>query len=97
MKLSDRLKVAQEERRESAGGPLPRTVPGAPAADGFVEYKRRTREALLSKLGPRVFDASLSAAQLHRLIVGELEHLIAEERAPLSDADRKSTRLNSSH
>jgi len=89
MKLSDRLKVAQEEQQESAGGLLPRTVPGAPAADGFVEYKRRTREALLSKLGPRVFDASLSAAQLHRLIVGELERLIAEERAPLSEAERE--------
>ncbi|MFH1331417.1 MAG: CpaF family protein [Actinomycetota bacterium] len=89
MKLSDRLKAAREEQQESAGEPLQRIHPGAPAADGFAEYKRRVREALFSRLGPRAFDASITEAQLHRLIVEELENLIAEEKAPLSAAERE--------
>jgi len=40
--------------------------------DGFADYKTRVREALFSKMGARVFDASLTEAQLHRIIVEEL-------------------------
>ena len=89
MKLSDRLKVVQEEQLEKRGEPLQR--PGAPTAavDGFSDYKTRVREALFSKVGARVFDASLSEAQLHRLIIEELGQLIVEQGTALSEAERE--------
>ena len=88
MKLSDRIKAAQEEQQEKTGELLQRARTGA-QVDGFGDYKRRVREALFSRLGPRAFDASVSEAQLHHLIVEELERLIAEEGAPLSEAERE--------
>jgi pilus assembly protein CpaF len=88
VKLSDRLKVAREEQQQLAGEVLQRTG-GAPAADGFAEYKTRVRDALFAQLGPRAFDASISETQLHRLIVDELERLIAQEGTPLTLPERE--------
>ncbi len=90
MKLSDRLKAATEEQQERAGELLParrRRRPG----------RRRLRRVQDAGCGrrcspswaPRVFDASLTEAQLHRLIVEELERLIAEEGTPLSEPERE--------
>jgi pilus assembly protein CpaF len=89
MRLSDRLKVVQEEQLEKRGEPLQRAGSAAPAVDGFSDYKTRVREALFSKVGARVFDASLTEAQLHRLIIEELGQLIAEQGTPLSEAERE--------
>ncbi|MFH1330358.1 MAG: CpaF family protein [Actinomycetota bacterium] len=89
MKLSDRLKAARDLEAQKAGEPLQRAGTGAPAADGFAEYKGRVREALFSKLGPRAFEASITEAQLHRLITEELERLIVEEGAPLTPPERE--------
>jgi pilus assembly protein CpaF len=87
MRLSDRVRAALEEQMEGEPTPRPGAAPGAP--DGFADYKTRVREALFSKMGGRVLDATLSEAQLHRLIVEELGRLIAEEGTPLSDAERE--------
>jgi pilus assembly protein CpaF len=89
MKLSDRLKAVLEEQLEKEGEPLQRIGATAPTIDGFADYKGRVREALFSKMGARAFEASLTEAQLHRLIVEELGRLIAEEGAPLSEAERE--------
>jgi len=89
MKLSDRLKAVLEEQLEREGEPLQRVGAAAPTIDGFADYKGRVREALFSKMGARAFEASLTEAQLHRLIVEELGRLIAEEGAPLSEAERE--------
>jgi pilus assembly protein CpaF len=89
MKLSDRLKAVLEEQLEREGEPLQRVGATAPTIDGFADYKGRVREALFSKMGARAFEASLTEAQLHRLIVEELGRLIAEEGAPLSEAERE--------
>jgi len=86
--LGDRMKAAKEEREEREGEPLARAGAGAPVVDGFADYKTRVREALFSKMGGRALDTSLTEAQLHRLIVEELGTLIAEEGAPLSEAER---------
>ena len=51
--------------------------------------RRGCATALFSQLGPRAFDASISEAQLHRLIVDELERLIAEEGTPLTLPERE--------
>ncbi len=88
MKLSDRLKAVHEEQLEREGDPRPRPGAAAPPIDGFADYKTRVREALFSKMGGRVFDAAMTEAQLHKLIVDELGRLIAEEGSPLTDAER---------
>ena len=88
MTLSDRLKAAKEEQQQLAGEVLQRAG-GIPAADGFADYKARVSDALFSQLGPRVFDASISEAQLHRLILEELESLIAREHTPLTPPERE--------
>ena len=89
MRLSDRVKAALEEQMEREGEPAPRPGAAPAAPDGFADYKTRVREALFSKMGGRVLDATLSETQLHRLIVEELGRLIAEEGTPLSDTERE--------
>jgi pilus assembly protein CpaF len=89
MRLSDRLKVVREEQGDRAAEPLQRTGTPAPTVDGFADYKTRVRETLFSKMGARAFDPTLTEAQLHRIIVEELGRLIAEDGAPLSEAERE--------
>jgi pilus assembly protein CpaF len=87
VKLSDRLKAAKEEQQMA--GEILQRAGSAAAGDGFAEYKTRVSDALFSQLGPRAFDASVSEVQLHRLIVDELERLIAQEGAPLTVPERE--------
>ncbi|MBP1631983.1 MAG: CpaF family protein [Acidobacteria bacterium] len=90
MRLSDRLKAVREEQGDQNGEVLlPRPGAAAPATDGFTDYKTRVRETLFTKMGARAFDPSLTEAQLHRIIVEELGRLIAEDGAPLSEAERE--------
>jgi len=88
MRLSDRLKAVREEQGDREGEPLQRIGAPAPVVDGFADYKTRVRETLFSRMGARAFDASLTEAQLHRIIVEELGRLIAEEGSPLSEPER---------
>ncbi|HSQ37239.1 MAG TPA: CpaF family protein [Acidimicrobiia bacterium] len=88
MRLSDRLKAVREEQGDREGEPLQRVGAPAPVVDGFADYKTRVRETLFSRMGARAFDASLTEAQLHRIIVEELGRLIAEEGSPLSEPER---------
>ena len=89
MKLSDRVRVVQEEQLERGAEPLQRAGVAAGTIDGFADYKTRVREALFTRLGARALDASLTEGQLHRAITEELERLIAEEGAPLSPTERE--------
>jgi len=89
MKLSDRLRAVQEEQLEKQGEPLQRTTAGPAVSDGFSDYKTRVRQLLFSKVGERALDASLTEAQLHRIIIEELGQLIAEQGTPLSDSERE--------
>ena len=84
MKLNQRL--------HQAGGPPPAASP-VPATVAVLEpmasLKQRAQESLYSRLGARLFKADMTEDQLHRLVVGELESVLAADRAPLSPAERQ--------
>ena len=89
MSLSDRLRAAQGQQvdLESAAnfghGTATATVNNPQAA-----LKARVSEVLLGRLGTRLYDASLSAAQLNQQVVEELSKVLDEETVPLTDAER---------
>ncbi len=89
MSLSDRLRAAQGQQTEPESaanfghGPATATV-----NDPQAMLKARVGEALLGRLGTRLYDASLSAAQLNQQVVEELGKILDEETVPLTDAER---------
>ncbi|HVL98858.1 MAG TPA: CpaF family protein [Egibacteraceae bacterium] len=92
MRLSDRLSqvnggTPRANPTEHRVLPLP-APPEEPATDPLVELKQRAEQSLFSRLGARLYDASLSEEQLHTFVRQELSKVIAEERAPLSDTER---------
>jgi pilus assembly protein CpaF len=54
------------------------------AADPQAELKARLRMALYGRLGARLYDASLTDAQLRDLVATQLEELLQAEGAPLT-------------
>jgi pilus assembly protein CpaF len=91
MKLSDRLQQQQPTREPAS----PVTVAGFGHADAeqngddaLTRLKRKAQDALMGRMGPALFDSSLTAAQLDRLVVAELGQVIKEDKIPLSDAER---------
>jgi pilus assembly protein CpaF len=97
MRLGDRMRngASGEEGTQTAvaahDGPL-RLVAEATddtrAADPLVSLKERVHDALLERLGMRLFDASLTEEQLRAFVVQELGNLMEAESAPLSPAER---------
>jgi pilus assembly protein CpaF len=57
-------------------------------ADPLASLKERVHEALLQRLGLRLFDASLTEEQLRAFVVQEIGTLMEAESAPLSAAER---------
>jgi pilus assembly protein CpaF len=95
MRLGDRMRSTNGDGSRSAtpvaDGP-PRLL-GEPAeegrpADPLAPLKERVHEALLQRLGLRLFDASLTEDQLRAFVVQELSTLMEAESAPLSAAER---------
>ncbi|MGZ4677018.1 MAG: CpaF family protein [Acidimicrobiia bacterium] len=87
MRLSDHLRAAsgQPDDEGNAGD-----VTTAPApADPLAGLKARARDALLSRLGTRLYDASLSPAQLNQNVIDELGKVLDEETVPLTATERE--------
>ncbi|MFN8026196.1 MAG: CpaF family protein [Acidimicrobiia bacterium] len=92
MKLSERL----QQQNGAPNGESPVTVAslvhgdanGNDAEDAVSRLKRKAVDALMVRVGPALFDSSLTAHQLDRLVVTELGDVIKEERIPLDDAER---------
>jgi pilus assembly protein CpaF len=82
--LSDRLRAASAGRDDEHGEP----PVARPSTDPTAALKARARDALLARLGNRLYDASMSADQLHRHVVEELGKVLEHERIPLTDAER---------
>jgi pilus assembly protein CpaF len=87
MKLNERLRQAEEK----AG----RQVPDAEAAntgggDPYAGLKQRAQEALFVKLGPRLYDASLSEDDLQEIVSTELDLAMEGEAAPFSAEERRA-------
>ncbi len=83
MSLSDHLRAAGTADRDEEKVETTR-----PAADPIMALKTRARDALLARMGTRLYDASMSAAQLHQHVVEELGNVLEEEMVPLTTAER---------
>jgi pilus assembly protein CpaF len=86
MSLTERLANAQRnDARSPAAGPSAKVEQG----DSLAYLKDRTQEALFLRLGARLYDSSLGDQQLQQHVQQELEVIVAQERTPLSPAERR--------
>lgn len=57
--------------------------------DGLARVKERAAEALFSRIGARLHDASLTEQQLHAVVREELGAVVEAEQAPLTPDERQ--------
>ncbi len=91
MKLSERLKQSKAENADPDQVDVPRSTEpdeAANAPDPLTRLKRRAQDALLVRMGPSLFDARTTAAQLDAIAVQELGAVIEEEKIPLTPKER---------
>ncbi len=86
MKLNERLRQAEEK----SGRPTLDGEPSGKSADLYAGLKQRAQEALFVKLGPRLYDASLSEEDLQEIVATELDLAMEDEAAPFSAEERKA-------
>jgi pilus assembly protein CpaF len=85
MSLSDRL--AQRQTSEGhTEKPQPRHQ--ARRADPFAEVKRSVHSALLTELGPKLYDAHLGEDELSRRVMQTLQVVLQRDETPMTAADR---------
>jgi pilus assembly protein CpaF len=81
-----------ELRERLAGGNAPTTAvehqPAAAADSSFVELKDRIHMAVISELGPRLYNEALSSAALRDVVLHDVRQRLAQERG-ISTADRE--------
>ncbi len=93
MSLADRLAQAQLDRGTP---PPPTSAAGAngqrdrvhSAEDPFAEVKRTVHQRLVSTIGPKLYDANKSQAELEQQVRATLQEVIAGEDTPLTMSDR---------
>ena len=56
--------------------------------DGFTELKDRIHQAVISDLGPRLYNESLSSHTLHDVVVADIRNRLAQERQ-IASSDRE--------
>ncbi len=86
MKLNERLRQAEEKASRTV-------LDGEDAdqgADPYSSLKRRAQEALFVKLGPRLYDASLSEDDLQEIVATELDLAMEGEAVPFSADERRT-------
>ena len=93
MSLADRL--AQARRQNGVAEPqgddsLTSTVTARPrrAVDPFADVKREVHQALLDNLGPQLYDARMTQAELEQKVRQTLQEVLSQEETPLTTADR---------
>jgi pilus assembly protein CpaF len=101
MKLSERLQQSADAAAAAAaadaaarpkrgtGRPDPRK-PLSSRTDPFADVKRRAHQALFERLGAELYSSSHTEKELEKYVVQELNHLIEEERIPLSVEERRA-------
>jgi pilus assembly protein CpaF len=66
-----------------------RPEPSQEAHDAFAELKDRVHLAVISELGPQLYNADVDDADLHRLVLADIRNRLAQERGvALADRDR---------
>jgi pilus assembly protein CpaF len=98
MSLADRLAQAHADRATtqatSAGSSRRAThLPSgrsrrALVVDPFVDLKREVHQSLLDTLGPKLYDARLSEAELEQRVRATLQEVLSAGEMPLSAPDR---------
>jgi len=92
MSLADRLAQARRSRDAEtqpttqaleAHAHVPRR-----SADPFADLKRTVHTSLLESLGPQLYDAKFTQADLEQKVRHTLHEVLAQEETPLSVADR---------
>jgi pilus assembly protein CpaF len=64
-------------------------TPTEEAYDTFAELKDRVHLAVISELGPQLYNADVDDADLHRLVIADIRSRLAQERGvALADRDR---------
>ena len=66
-----------------------RSTPDASGSEALSRLKDRAVSALFERMGARLNDPSLSEGQLHALVRSELNHVVEQEKAPLSGEQRQ--------
>ena len=91
MTLAERLAQAKRASEETASRP-PVTAPSERrrhlASDPFAEVKRSVHQALLDSLGPKLYDADLTAADIEKKVRQTLLDVLAQDETPLTATDR---------
>ena len=92
MSLADRLAQARRSRDAEAQPTTPSLEPHLHAArrsaDPFADLKRTVHTSLLESLGPQLYDAKFTQADLEQKVRHTLHEVLAQEETPLSVADR---------
>ena len=93
MSLYERLNEVQGGGGDAAqgGDPAVAQQPTAQqqAATGVQELRKRVHGRLIDELGSMLYDSDMPEAELKKLVFGKLEQAVAEERVPLSAADKQ--------
>src|SRR5579875_810789 len=76
-----------ELRERLAGSQTPATTESV-QSDSFVELKDRIHTAVISELGPRLYNESLSQGALRDVVLADVRQRLAQERG-LATADRE--------
>jgi pilus assembly protein CpaF len=76
------------ELRERLQGQKP-AASAAPRSDSFAELKDRIHLAVISELGPRLYNESLTTTSLHDVVIADVRNRLAQERGlAIADRDR---------
>ena len=75
------------ELRERLAGNQPVATPDSGQSDSFVELKDRIHLAVISDLGPRLYNEALSHGALREVVLADVRNRLAQERG-LATTDR---------
>lgn len=89
MSLYKRLHEAQQATASERPGAAPVAASGARRRDPVLdELRQRIHHTLIDELGPILYDKRLSEEDLRKRVHEHLHQLLAQEKAPLSAADK---------
>src|SRR3954454_1104062 len=99
MSLADRLAQARRDRtpvlEDPAASPNGSNIPGLPVRtrrggniDPFGELKRQVHQSLLDTLGPKLYDARLTQAEMEQKVRQTLQEVLSTGEMPLTSTDR---------
>jgi len=97
MSLADRLASAERQRSGAApsagaGGetraPTANAAPKGPTNDPLADLKVQVHQALLTALGPKLYDANMAQSELESMVRKALQEVVAANDTPLTMMDR---------